>query len=115
CTAMVGCFFWQAEDVIRDLYVTGVQTCALPISAAGLQAPSDAHGEALDVVGAVLARGVHVARRLQARSLDRRPNGSVVRPIRVRSEERRVGNDATPRSGRRGGPEARGCRLSIDG
>src|SRR2546430_16144313 len=32
----VGCgifFFFQAEDGIRDLTVTGVQTCALPISA----------------------------------------------------------------------------------
>src|SRR5206468_4594536 len=26
-------FFFQAEDGIRDLIVTGVQTCALPISA----------------------------------------------------------------------------------
>jgi len=25
-------FFFQAEDGIRDLIVTGVQTCALPIS-----------------------------------------------------------------------------------
>src|SRR5690349_9215917 len=25
------CFFFQAGDGIRDLYVTGVQTCALPI------------------------------------------------------------------------------------
>src|SRR6266496_4303690 len=29
---MVCFFFFQAEDGIRDLYVTGVQTCALPIS-----------------------------------------------------------------------------------
>src|SRR5215469_16560383 len=28
-------FFFQAEDGIRDLYVTGVQTCALPISHVG--------------------------------------------------------------------------------
>src|SRR3989440_5125261 len=28
-------FFFQAEDGIRDLIVTGVQTCALPISALG--------------------------------------------------------------------------------
>src|SRR5205085_8129389 len=28
------CFFFQAEDGIRDLTVTGVQTCALPISKA---------------------------------------------------------------------------------
>src|SRR3989454_6100531 len=26
------CFFFQAEDGIRDYKVTGVQTCALPIS-----------------------------------------------------------------------------------
>src|SRR2546426_9101263 len=29
---MVMCFFFQAEDGIRDYKVTGVQTCALPIS-----------------------------------------------------------------------------------
>src|SRR6266496_5892783 len=29
--AFVVSFFFQAEDGIRDLYVTGVQTCALPI------------------------------------------------------------------------------------
>src|SRR5438874_9165825 len=29
-------FFCQAEDGIRDLYVTGVQTCALPILALGV-------------------------------------------------------------------------------
>src|SRR5690349_22003436 len=28
-------FFFQAEDGIRDLYVTGVQTCALPICQKG--------------------------------------------------------------------------------
>src|SRR2546430_14885453 len=32
CPAL-GVFFFQAEDGIRDLTVTGVQTCALPISA----------------------------------------------------------------------------------
>src|SRR2546422_7196049 len=29
-------FFFQAEDGIRDVAVTGVQTCALPISSSGL-------------------------------------------------------------------------------
>src|SRR5437763_12404713 len=29
------CFFFQAEDGIRDTSVTGVQTCALPISPSG--------------------------------------------------------------------------------
>src|SRR5690606_40481797 len=31
-------FFFQAEDGIRDFHVTGVQTCALPISALWLAA-----------------------------------------------------------------------------
>src|SRR5690606_40511451 len=29
---MIFVFFFQAEDGIRDFHVTGVQTCALPIS-----------------------------------------------------------------------------------
>src|SRR5256884_694849 len=32
-------FFFQAEDGIRDVAVTGVQTCALPISAEFVRAP----------------------------------------------------------------------------
>src|SRR2546430_12935442 len=35
---MVFFFFFQAEDGIRDLTVTGVQTCALPISVRSLYA-----------------------------------------------------------------------------
>ena len=31
CEEMKFCFFFQAEDGIRDIGVTGVQTCALPI------------------------------------------------------------------------------------
>src|SRR3989449_3321332 len=36
CSCWIGCtgmlfFFFQAEDGIRDVAVTGVQTCALPI------------------------------------------------------------------------------------
>src|SRR6266487_5571416 len=33
------CFFFQAEDGIRDGRVTGVQTCALPISTAPVPQP----------------------------------------------------------------------------
>src|SRR5687768_18083305 len=33
-------FFFQAEDGIRDVAVTGVQTCALPISSVNLGAPT---------------------------------------------------------------------------
>src|SRR5690349_24778650 len=35
----VGFCVFQAEDGIRDLYVTGVQTCALPISPASGDGP----------------------------------------------------------------------------
>src|SRR5207253_5727129 len=34
-------FFFQAEDGIRDGHVTGVQTCALPISVAELNDPGE--------------------------------------------------------------------------
>src|SRR3712207_8784153 len=33
CMCSICFFFFQAEDGIRDIGVTGVQTCALPISA----------------------------------------------------------------------------------
>src|SRR5206468_9433672 len=36
CLRSVVDFFFQAEDGIRDLIVTGVQTCALPICSRGL-------------------------------------------------------------------------------
>mgnify|MGYP000094090689 CR=1 FL=1 len=39
----VDLFFFQAEDGIRDVAVTGVQTCALPIC--GSPADSDVVGE----------------------------------------------------------------------
>src|SRR5205809_4026615 len=35
-----GVFFFQAEDGIRDVAVTGVQTCALPISLVGVAGAS---------------------------------------------------------------------------
>src|SRR5947208_14489750 len=63
------CFFFQAEDGIRDDLVTGVQTCALPI---------------------LPANAIHLAcesPRACGRGSPRRPS----RP--KRSEERRVGKE----------------------
>src|SRR2546430_16961350 len=40
-------FFFQAEDGIRYLTVTGVQTCALPISPPGESAGPAAEGQAI--------------------------------------------------------------------
>src|SRR3989440_7028012 len=79
-------FFFQAEDGIRDLIVTGVQTCALPIS----PGPAHAHGA---VAGAVHLRGgaPHVARRRGRRPsagrLPGRPAARVRRSRPARSEE----------------------------
>src|SRR6266853_3869695 len=62
-----GLFFFQAEDGIRDLTVTGVQTCALPIS-------------------------MVCSRRSRCAAESRpAPKRWPSRPSRTRSEERRVG------------------------
>src|SRR5206468_8809596 len=42
CVFFVFFFFFQAEDGIRDLIVTGVQTCALPILSAARTSPGPA-------------------------------------------------------------------------
>src|SRR5436309_7806739 len=62
-------FFFQAEDGIRIFHVTGVQTCALPIWAAGRRA----------------------GRRRSARCRCARAAGGA--GARGRSEERRVGKE----------------------
>src|SRR2546430_13254157 len=52
-------FFFQAEDGIRDLTVTGVQTCALPIWAElGHDAPAVA--AKLQVLGTIFLRLIRV-------------------------------------------------------
>src|SRR5256886_2513690 len=82
-------FFFQAEDGIRDLTVTGVQTCALPISAKGPGAASRAHARVrshgptrIDVSARRGAANVRCAAdRTQARR--RRPHArGMVRPRR---------------------------------
>src|SRR2546427_12199895 len=44
-------FFFQAEDGIRDLTVTGVQTCALPISSRRGGAPASRTPASPDTAG----------------------------------------------------------------
>src|SRR2546430_5782217 len=89
-------FFFQAEDGIRDLTVTGVQTCALPISALRLH---QRLGEAIRVGDGVLKYDDVLPGDL---------GGVVARPRRhwgrgvaacphERSEERRVGKECRSR------------------
>src|SRR2546430_5869680 len=58
------CFFCQAEDGIRDLTVTGVQTCALPILVVLAQragvAPGPAAASAFVIQAVSLGTGVAV-------------------------------------------------------
>src|SRR5262249_59893313 len=70
-------FFFQAEDGIRDWSVTGVQTCALPISPELARMANDALAE------------------LCVRHGDRFP--AFVAALPVRSEERRVGKEGRSR------------------
>src|SRR2546430_9419844 len=92
-------FFFQAEDGIRDLTVTGVQTCALPIlghcslEAAAEQSiipqPCCARGEA--VGGSAPVQLVHV-REKPGITPERRQLLE-----QQRSEERRVGKECRSR------------------
>src|SRR2546430_11098178 len=61
-------FFFQAEDGIRDLTVTGVQTCALPISER-----EHAHGQHNGREGARATPEEHEAERREGRADDERP------------------------------------------
>src|SRR5687767_15991521 len=87
-------FFFQAEDGIRDKLVTGVQTCALPISitlpdevAARVEALAKRHG--FPSPTEYLTRLVEEAEIDDV--IDNMPG-----PPGVRSEERRVGKSVNP-------------------
>src|SRR3712207_8932435 len=88
-------FFFQAEDGIRDIGVTGVQTCALPI----LRRIEGERGEA----ALRLALGMEAGRLLldgAERTGDgdrRQPPGGVILGQVQRSEERRVGKECRSR------------------
>src|SRR2546428_2174236 len=76
-------FFFQAEDGIRDLIVTGVQTCALPIS--GWVARRDGHDEPPSLVQPADPRG-RAGQQTDLAGL-----------VQIRSEERRVGKECRSR------------------
>src|SRR5690606_39847861 len=89
------CFFFQAEDGIRDFHVTGVQTCALPIYNPSLASPQTV------VHDLVLPAGrCYVVAALAPATADLNltvlaPNGRAI--AHDRSEERRVGKGCSQR------------------
>src|SRR5207248_7801311 len=81
------CFFFQAEDGIRDRTVTGVQTCALPIWQRVVEAGRISRGDRLRIRS-------DEGRDDEAGHHERDPDEP--RPdeaVRGRSEERRVGKE----------------------
>src|SRR2546430_13119606 len=92
------CFFFQAEDGIRDLTVTGVQTCALPIYRIGRL---DSRCARMIIVE--LPRRQPPVTRYAALDFDD-ARGTKIRPGKFllacpyeRSEERRVGKECRSR------------------
>src|SRR2546430_12003885 len=91
-------FFFQAEDGIRDLTVTGVQTCALPISRSAIAALYACllHRRLVLWICATPygERGRSKLRQWWRRSLVRCASAVIVSG---RSEERRVGKECRSR------------------
>src|SRR5260221_1405150 len=89
-------FFFQAEDGIRDHCVTGVQTCALPISPPDRLVYSVSRltstGEVPSVARPAARQSGFLLRSLEPRHRHR----SIARAAR-RSEERRVGKEGRSR------------------
>src|SRR5438105_15356647 len=94
--SMLFFFFFQAEDGIRDPLVTGVQTCALPISRGGAGRSGRRGG---DVTNSTPFRREGVSRAPLPCSIPVGGWGFGMDP--PRSEERRVGKEC--RCGRGGG------------
>src|SRR5256885_3891473 len=96
CVELVCFFFFQAEDGIRDYKVTGVQTCALPISCASRfdsseQAAGWRRSAARNESISVRTCSSHGRERFTDRS-----TSWTTRSAR-RSEERRVGKECRSR------------------
>src|SRR5256886_7261293 len=95
---LVGVFL-QAEDGIRDLTVTGVQTCALPIWPAWPR-PTSARPRHR-VAGPAHHRRVHTAARGGPRRRGARGHGTGARPV-LHGHESGLGDEACRRRARRG-------------
>src|SRR2546430_9598924 len=107
CTAGAGCesrirarldvvvfFFFQAEDGIRDLTVTGVQTCALPICRTIARAIASSSTVTTSSTRRLMTSKASAPGCFTAMPSAMVEEGAV---IRRRSEERRVGEEGRSR------------------
>src|SRR5256885_6070278 len=96
CVCVCFFFFFQAEDGIRDYKVTGVQTCALPISddsSHGERFEPDQQRSQVDLVrerALGILEDIHHLDAMSAREV-------LVAKLLERSEERRVGKECRSR------------------
>src|SRR5437016_14405734 len=90
-------FFFQAEDGIRDWSVTGVQTCALPISAAGPPGASPGGVWAGWTTGGGSVWGARAGRGGLVRAAPQAAQKCACGRCSTRSEERRVGKECRSR------------------
>ena len=124
-SCLLYCFFFQAEDGIRDRLVTGVQTCALPISCCGMEYMATAcshydvdrfgaglprfsprQADVLFVVGTISHKIAPVLKRIHDQMADPKwvvafgvctCTGGFYDNYATRSEERRVGKECRSR------------------
>src|SRR5690606_40826896 len=95
-------FFFQAEDGIRDFHVTGVQTCALPISDRlgltvsyyDISVRNMTRGESIERDGQTYNITVQDGTRI-SRGVEFDITATPIDPLR--SEERRVGKECRSR------------------
>src|SRR5256885_11102587 len=98
CDLCYAYFFFQAEDGIRDYKVTGVQTCALPISEHGVTTRDLAtHRRRRDLRQSLSAIDRFEHRVLFCPELERSNGHLRPRQRHDRSEERRVGKECRSR------------------
>src|SRR2546430_6828160 len=90
-------FFFQAEDGIRDLTVTGVQTCALPILVTKEPRTWHARMRSSIITGVLVASESSKPRSTISTIFGRLGRGSSSHTRHFRSEERRVGKECRSR------------------
>src|SRR5256884_2251081 len=93
----VGFFFFQAEDGIRDVAVTGVQTCALPISFFSTERTAAGCASGLSGVKSESLTVAHRTYAAMSNTVSSGISGILSELADTRSEERRVGKECRSR------------------